>query len=825
MTAFLFRLSRDFRFAFRSLLRTPGFSAMVVATMAIGIGANVALFGYLSHFLWPMVKAPESHRLFQVVNRMPGAPFAALSYPDFRDLEAAGDEALGALVEQLAAYRLLGVSVGYAQGTAHTFAHAVTGGYFEIFPCRPHLGRLLTPADDLAGAERVIVLSHFFWQRHFGGAPDAVGRSVRLDGGADYRVVGIVPRGFQGEGLATGVYLPLATAPWIQNLEARERPLVFPWIRLAPGVTRAQLEDRLETVTQGLDEAFPLDRPRQFGTLAASEVGVWEGDEPVVRGAKVLMAAVALLLVLGCANVANLMVARADARERDLAVHAALGAGRWGLCRRLFLESLLLAVAGGALGLFLAERVLALIEHYLLRSLPVSLGDWNQGASLSFDLRWMALFVTAVVLLTALLVGMAPVVRSWRLDLVAGLKADGRGSGGGRSRLRRSLVVVQIALSLVLLTTAALLVRSLWNVRSADFGFHLGDQTLATVYLPRAERFTGSSDDDGVRQAQEVYRQLAADVRTLPGVRAAGFAKRLPLGFTPSLEVSPEGTAERRTLGQNAVGEGFFEALRVPLLQGRLFDSRDREDSPPVVIVSRRAAEQLWPEGGALGRRLRVYEGSEDEVGEVVEVVGIVGFVQQSFPAEPQVPIVYFPHEQQFRARTTLIVDGDTSTAKALHELFRTRYRNVAVVGIESLAEQARRSVVEQRMNADFAAGFGLLGLLLASLGVFSVLSFEVGRRRREIGLRMAVGADGPRIRRLVLGETARLTMLGLALGLATSVGAAGLVESLLYGVDPLDPWSLALVSLVLLVVALSAALLPAARAARLEPLRALREE
>ncbi|MCG8458641.1 MAG: ABC transporter permease, partial [Holophagales bacterium] len=539
--------------------------------------------------------------------------------------------------------------------------------------------------------------------------------------------------GFQGQGVATGLYLPLASAPWVQELlEDRENTRVLSWLRLAPGVTREQLRSRLEVIARGLDEAFPLAEPRRFVAPSLDETSdMWAGD-PLRQGAEVLMAAVGLLLLLACANVANLMLARTHARERELSVHAALGAGKLRLGRRLLFEALLLSAAGGIAGLLLARRALASIETYLLHSVPVFMGDWSQGSSLSFDSTRMSLFFLAVVAATGVLFGLAPLAHAWRLNLVEGLKAGRRDELGRRFGLRRVLVVAQVALSLVLLTSAGLLGRTLWNARDHQLGFPVGHQLLATVYLPPGalDAAPAGSDgeltaDDPDRPIREVYHRFAEAARALPGVRAAGLAVRVPPSFTSSLEAIVVATGERRRLGFNAVGDGYFDALGVPVLQGRDFDARDRHGKTRVAVVARGLAEQLWPTGGALGQRLRILEG-DDEVGKAFEVVGVVGDVQQSAPVAEQEPILYLPFDERFHRRSTLILDGDRSLLPALRGLLRDTFPELAVVNLQPLSEQVRRSLTDQRMNADFGAGFGMLGLFLAGLGIFSVLSYEV---------------------------------------------------------------------------------------------------
>ncbi len=803
----------DLRHALRSLRRRPGFSLIVVATTAIGVGANVAMFAYLSYFLWPTLEAPEAERVAWVFDRRPDDTWSHLAYADVLDLGQPE------VFEELVTFRVFGTSLTTPGRSLHAWGHAIGGGYFQLFGARPQLGRFFTEDDDRPGAPRVAVLNHFFWQRHFGGDPQIVGRSVELDGRHPYAIVGVARQGFQGQGLATGIYVPIATADvLLRGRDERTNRRMQVLARLAPGATLEQAASVLSGLARGLDAAHPGEHPRDFYPTLVTRFNAWYDGDPIVDAARALSAAVALLLLLAAANIANLLLARATARRREMAVHAALGASRWRLGRRLFAESLLLAAAGGLLGLGLAGRALRVIEHYLVQAVPVGMGEWAAGSSLAVDAGELAFFAAAMTAAVGLLFGAAPVLQLWRQDLVTALKTDTAARAAGRRLGARQLLVVgQVALSVVLLIGAGLMTRTLAALRGLDIGLETAGRTIATAYAPA---------DRGDDTTREFFRDLLRRTRELPGVAAAGLTLRLPASWALELAYEVPASGEVLPVSQNIVTPGYFESLGIALSAGRDFTPRDRQDAPGVVVVNRTAAEKLWPGRSPLGERVILRdELAAEPVGTAYEVVGIVADSRYGPLAQPVDAHFYFSFEQRFRRRMSLLVHASGEVAGPLREMLHREYPELAILDLQPLSEQLRRTAADQRMNADFAGGFGLLGLLLAALGVFSVMSYTTLRRRREFGIRMALGADRTRVGRMVLGESGRLVALGLAAGLAAAWVLARYLASVLSGVDPHDPLTFVVVPAVLAVVSLAAATVPTRRAVAVDPMTALREE
>lgn len=809
MSSFLF----DLRHALRTLRKRPGFTAIVVVTMAVGIGSNVGIFAYLSYFLWAPFEAPDPDRVAWVWTHREDDPTGPLSYSDWLDLR---DES--GVFRQLAGYSLYGRSVKTKDRTLFAWGHAVSGDYFPLFGAVPHLGRLIGPEDDRDDAQGVLVLNYLYWKRSFDADPGVVGETVYLDGRVPYTVIGVAAPGFQGQGFATDVYVPLANAasilPVLSNPDAR-RILTFG--RLRPGLTVASAQAAVTPFSSGLDEARPEKEARQL-TLKSATESPWEDDDPLLHGAKMLMAAVSLLLLLATTNVANLMLARGAERRREMGICSALGAGRRRLTRRLLLEGLLLAGAGGFLGLGLARLIRVVLESYILKTTPVGMGNWGQASHLVADPGRMTAFTVAVTVVAGLVVGLAPVFQAFRSDLVAALKTDaasGAGRPGRRLGGRHLFVVLQVALALVLLLGAGLLVRSLWSARNLDFGFDPRGLTVATVYVP------ADSDAD----ASGLYEDLLERTRELPGVLDASLTRILPLaGFSDSIAAAFPGEDEV-SVNLSLVAPRYFSTLRIPLLAGREVDERDREESPRVVVINQRAAERFWPGENPVGRFVRLKDGGEDPAGTPHEVVGVVADSSYQRPVDPIEPLFYVTFQQHFNRRLTLLMRSSAPVAGPLHEMLRRRYPDLAIIDLVPFKEQLRRAVGDEKMNADLAASFGALGLFLAALGIFAVMSLSVSGRFKEFGIRMALGASGRTLAAQVLGEASRLFAVGAVVGLAAAFALTRFLESVLYGVGALDVATFVAVPLLLAAVAFAAAWLPARRAGRIEAVVALRQE
>ena len=835
-------LVRDARAALRSFRQTPGLTATIVLTLALGIGANTTLFTYVCAWFWPVVDAPAPERLVSFEAEWKDAPYGLVSYPDLQDVRR-GQK----VFELLAGARPDGASIRIGDRTVFGWAYMVGGDYFALFGKRPAYGRWLSPEDDRPGAERVMVLSYPFWRHHFDADPGVVGRQVTVGGELSYTVVGVAPRGFQGQGLAQNVYIPLAHwADISHDLGDRSVARLTAFGRLRDGLSREAAQAALAGVARGLDETHPLDEPRKFVLAPLSGLDLAPLDQGLGRRSKALMGVVALLLLLASANVANLLLARAAGRRRELAVRAALGAGRWRLVRRLVVEGVLLAGAGGAVGALLGWWASRMLEPMLFVS-PVGMGSWGEGSRLfAFDHR-MLWFSLLAALLTAILFSMAPMVEVLRTDLVTPLKSDATGSVGGsggrgglRGGPRRALVVVQVALGAVLLLAAGLLIRALDQIGGTDPGFSVDRLQLASLYLPGRE----TADN---QERLTVYEQVRQRIAAMPGVEGASLVARPPLfggSFAETIRLGADAAVrEPVAVNTNMADTGYFDVLGVPMVAGRGFQEADRGDGPGVVVVNRKFVDRFFrgadgspaPEGGeaaptrALGRRIELVQGrTAGEAGRSFEIVGVTANSRYADLATEPGALVYFAVAQRPLKRMTVIVRTAGSapvSSEALRKVLARERSDLAVIEVAPLADQISRSLAEQRLVAVVAGAVGAVALTLAAVGLAALVAFSVSRRRREVAVRMALGARMEDAVRLLLRESAWLVGFGVVVGGAGGLALSKLIGSLLYGIEPFDPVSLAAVAVLLPAVALGAAWVPARRAARVDPARALRGE
>ncbi|HTG37087.1 MAG TPA: ADOP family duplicated permease [Thermoanaerobaculia bacterium] len=817
-------LAKHLEVTLRSFARQPGMALIVALTLALGIGASTALFAYLAAILWPKIDAPSPERVVWVYNGTPEEPRAGTSYPEYLDLQRQQTA-----VRDLIAFSPFGVSVGHGQTATFAWGQLVNGGFFPFFATRPEMGRLLQPADDRPGAEPVLVVSHELWAGALGGDPAAVGRPLRLNG-KTFTLVGVVPARFRGYGHTTLLYVPLAQADLVTGvprLAKRESRILSLLGRLAPGVSPRQAHEALNRTARALDEAVPLeDGKRRLTFVPATRFDAEAGsDANYLAAARVLMAAALLFLLLACANVANLLLARATVRQRELGIRASLGASRRRLVGAVVSESLVLCLAGGALGMVFALWMARRIDAYVLTA-PGGLGGWSAGDQVvKVDLP-VFLFALGVALLCGLLCGLAPALRILRGDLLATMKTDTAGATGPSGALgaRKLLVVAQVGLSVLLLLGGSLLVRTLHNAGRVDLGFKPEKLLMASLYVPRS---VGAGDEG----TTPVYRRVLEEAAALPGVESATLSYSVPLaGFSRSTKAAnPDRPNERIDTDYNLVAPGYFDTLGIPLLQGRALDRRDRRDASPSVVISRSLARKLWGEANALGRQISIPEPAArpgEAPSPVFEVVGVTADVRSISAVEPARPAVYFSVEQRSHSRLTLIVRtaaSPASLASALRQAVHAAHPDLSIVDLLTCDEQMRRSLAQQRMHAEIAGLFGLLGLGVSVVGLFALLSYTVSLRVREFGIRMAMGAEPGNVEFLVLRQGMALVVTGLALGLLGALGLARLLKSLLYGVAADDPLTFLGVAAGLVIVTLVACYLPAHRAAQLDPLEALR--
>jgi predicted permease len=813
----------DLRYAFRILLKSPAFTTVAVLSLALGIGANSAIFSLVNAVLLRPIPVREPATLasvFMTDQRNPGnLPLSHLNYKDLRDQNK--------VFTDMAAFSF--AQVNWSRGTASEQlpVQVVSGSYFAVLGVQPSLGRALLPEEDRRSTA-VAVLSHGFWERSLGRDPSVVGSTLTFNR-TPFTVIGIAPRGFTGTILGgnPSAWVPMSMHDVVQPnfdwYEQRRGLFLFAFGRLQPGVGLDQAAANMRTVFAQLEQAFPTDnKGRGAGAVALLDARLnpfGQGGAPVVQISMILMSVVGIVLLIACANVANLLLARASRRRREIAVRLALGAERLRLVRQLLTESMVLSMIGGGLGVLLAYWLLdALVAADL--QLPIPVDD-----ELAIDVRVMG-FTALVTIGTGLLFGLAPAIQSSRPDVVPVLKNEMVPSSTGRRglasflSLRQALVVAQVALSLMSLVAAGLFLKSLQQAERLDTGFETRGVLVMNVNLGR-EGYTPE-------RGQLFYQQVAERVAGLPGVRHTAVAQNPPLAGGISRSVFPEGedstTRDRILIQVNSISPGYFDAIGIPLVRGRDFANADTTGTPLVVVVNETMAERFWPGQDAIGKRFKFF-GDDD----FTTVVGVARNSKYNGVAEEPTPFIYQPLRQNYTPNGTLHVraDGDAAAlAPAVRQQVLEIDRTLSVFNIRTLEDQVSESLAPLRINVIVLATFGLLALALAAIGLYGVASYSVAQRTREIGVRMALGANASNVLGLVLGRGLVLVGAGLAIGTVLAVSLASLIPpALLPNVSARDPWTFLGTAGLLTIVALVANLIPARRATRIDPLIALRTE
>ena len=807
----------DLRLALRRLRLAPGFTALAVLLLGLGIGATTTVFTLINTvFLRPPTGVHAPEQLVAIyTSDYSGPRFGNTSYPDLEDFRAATAGAL-----ETAGYTIAPLSVSTGAERFRTAGELVTRNYFSVLGVAPTLGRLFGGEEEPTAA----VLSHALWQGRFGGASDVLGRTIRV-GGQSFTVVGVAPPGFTGSmrGVGADVWLTLEAGrlfePGRDPLANRGNRDLFLLGRLAPGATREDVAARLGVVAGRLHGAYADSWTDVTGAARVITV-IPERDArlfPSIRGPvsaflAVLMSVAMLVLLVCCANLANLLLARGTARRREMAVRLALGGARARLIRQLLVEGLVLAVLGGGLGVAAAVWSVALLRRFQPPvPLPIVL-------DLRVDHRILTFALVATVLVT-LVSALVPALRATRLDAGDGLRADAStpSAGGRRIGLRDTLVVLQVAVSLVVLSAAGLFLASLRQATKIDPGF----ATSGIALMPVALEVQGYNE----ARAREFYAELLRRARALPGVEAVSLAEMVPLGLGSlrrGLEVEGYTPApgEEMEFGVNTVSDDYFRTMDIALARGRAFDGRDRADAAPVAIVNQSFARRFWPAGDAIGRRI--------VIGDVRrEIVGIVRDAKYvSLGEEPQ-PHYYLPWAQAFQGDMVLQVRTSGDARMLLPSLAAVAHGLDADLPLEPITMDRHLglALLPQRLGATVLGAFGVIAAMLAALGLYGVMAYLVTLRTAEIGIRMALGATGAQVRGMVVRRGLWLTGIGLVLGLAGAVGAGRLVSSLLFDVRATDPLVLGSAVLGFGLVAAVASWIPATRAARLDPVRALRAE
>ena len=815
---------QDVRYALRGLSRTPGFTLVAVLCLGLGIGANTATFSVVNAALIRTLPVPEPERLVRLYTSEWSAHgvsdrlFGGSSYPDFADLRAR----TGDVFSGLAGYS--GNSLRLRRGAEEEVVNGLfaTGEYFAVLGVRPALGRFFTPEDDRAEAGAVAVLSHAFWTRRFGADPSVLGATVTLDR-VPVTIVGVAGERFKGSTMErpADVYVPMsmidAARPGARRLRERSSRWMLIVGRLRPGVSRERAQTAVSAVGRQLGVEYPQESANRAYTLTPAARLLGPREQRVLPTFAALMAVTGLVLLIACANVANLMLARASRRHREIAIRLSLGARRARVVRLLLVESVLLGALGGGVGLLLTLWGVELSA--LLPAMPL---DLSPDATV---LTFTALASVA----TGVAFGLAPALQGTRPDVVASLKEGGAGAGYRRSRLRTTLVGVQMALSVVLLAATSLLVRSLLEMQRATPGF---DADRLLVVRPEV----GAAGYPAARE-RDYNEQLGERIAAVPGVRAVATSQSTPLsGGRQRRHVEvvgyQAGPNEDTEVPFAVVGAGYFRAIGLPLVRGREFDARERPSSdgrdraPTAVVVNETFARKYWPGvalDAVLGKQIRAWGRN----GPTTEVVGVARDAMYFEVGEPPTPFFYLPASQSGGTSLTFLVrtDGDPArSAGTVRELARAADASVPVT-VLTLA-QIRWDVLKPRqVGSIFLGVFGGLALLLASVGLYGVMSYVVSGRTREIGVRLALGARDRDVLWLVVREGVRVTLAGATVGVALSLAASLALSRVVYGIGPTDPIAFLGVPLLLVAVAALASWLPARRAAGVQPSMALRNE
>lgn len=809
----LHMLLHDLKFAWRMTVRRPAFTAVAILILGLGIGANATIFSWVESILMrPLPGVADQDRLVALRGTSGDRTDLSFSYPNFQDLRDARPDGF----EDLVATRGLALNLRAAGEPQRLWGQLVTPNFFDVMRVRPAAGRTFAAADGAAaGREPVAVISHRLWQRSFGGDPATVGRAISING-RPFTVIGVAAEGFRGSmgGVLLDVFVPVTMQQTFMSgdrLPERGSGFLQVMGRLAPGADIGRAQASADVVAARLAAAHPgFNEGHGIRVNPLWRDGVAGMLLPVMV---TLMAVVGVVMLIACANLAGLLLARGAGRTREVAVRLAVGASRGRLIRQFLIESLLLAAGGGAAGLVLSYWTTGALARLMPPTpYPIDLGGHVSPAVLGF-----ACTLTAI---TALVFGLVPALRASRPDVSASLKDTAAGAGGGhaRGRLRQALVVGQVALSLVLLVCAALFLRSLSRAHTIDPGFSMRQGVIAAIdLLPN-----GYDAQRGV----VFYEQLLADVREIRGVAAATVSSAVPLDLNSSdMGVKVDGyvpaDGEQMDAYYNRVAPDYFQTLGVAIVRGRAIDARDVEGRELSIVINETMARRYWAGRDALGGIVRFGSGP-------ARVVGIARDGKYGRLGEAPRNYIYVPVYQYFRPDVLLQVRTAGEPAAiipAIQEAVKRLDPNLPLFDVRTMEEHLELSVFVPRLGGLLLGLFGALALLLAVVGLYSVVAFNVAQRTREIGVRMALGAGRREILGMVLGQGFRIISIGLGVGLLLAIGAAQALESQLTGLSPMDPVSFGGTTLILLAVALTACALPARRAAGLDPLTALRRD
>ncbi|HEX8775370.1 MAG TPA: ABC transporter permease [Pyrinomonadaceae bacterium] len=797
-------LWQDLRYGLRMLLKNPGFAVIAVIALALGIGANAAIFSVVNAVLLRSLPYDDPDRLIVLrENKIPQFPEFSVSPGNFLDWQKQNT-----VFEKLAAIRGFSYNLVGTGEPERLRGARISAGLFEMLGVKPAQGRTFLAEEDQPGRDSVVILSNSLWQRRFGADPNILGRALTLNA-STYTVIGVMPPDFQFPDRETELFTPVAFDA--KQAEQHGAHYISVVGRLKPGVGLEQAQTEMSAIAARLSQQYP-DSNAGWG-VSLFRMQEYESRD-IKQALLVLLGAVALVLLIACANVANLLLARATARAREIAIRTALGASRWRVIRQLLTESILLALVGGGLGLLLAVWGMDL----LLALAPEDLPRVKNGA---LDARVLG-FTILITLLTGIVFGLVPALQSSRPNLNETLKEGGRGTTGGHHRVRGALVVTEVALAMMLLIGAGLLIRSFYRLQQVDPGFNPKNALAVTVSLP-AKKYAEEE------QQAAFFTQLIEKVSGLPGVVAVGATQSLPiqgdyvLGFNIQGR-PPDAPGEEPSTNYYAVSPDYFKAMGIPLLRGRLFTERDKKDTPRVAIINETMAKKFFPGEDPIGKGINVTNGPE----RFREIVGIVADVKQYGLDRPTTAQTYEPYLQTPFSGMTLIVRTEGNPT-ALNAGVRGQVLSIdkdqPVSRSRTLEEVIAESVAKQRFAMMLLGIFAVVALILAAVGLYGVMSYSVTQRTHEIGIRMALGAQQKDVLKLVVGQGMILALIGVGVGLLASLALTSVMRTLLFGITATDPLTFLAIPLLLAVVALAASLMPARRAMKVDPMIALRYE
>ena len=810
-------LIRDIRYAFRALAKQPGFTAIVLLTLGLGIGASTAIFSVVNSVVLRNLPYRQPDRIVAIQELSEKGTRVQVTSANFLDWRAQNT-----VFEHLAAIREDTSNLALSDSAERIDIAQTSANFFDVFGVVAAHGRLFIAADEQAGHDPVVVIGHALWQSKFGGDPGVVGKPIRLDG-RNYTVVGIAPRGFQYPAETEAWLPPLKLVPELfpdQDVtQTRGMGYLSAVALLKPGVSLPQAAAEMETITARLRQQFPESNNNRFNKVVSLHRHLIGETDTMLW---LLLGAVTFVLLIACANVANLLLANAAGRQKEIAIRTALGASRFRVVRQLFTESALLALAGGAVGLLLAVWGVPLITRLLPREFP----RLNE-----IQIDWPVLgFTLAASVLTGVLFGLAPAFHITKFGVQDAMKESSHGAGGSvhRSRMRHALIVAEVALSVVLLAGAGLLFRSFIQLQSVTAGF-TPEQVLTARLSPAGEKFRTDTDTDYINYYNRVLQRIAS----VPGVREAGVINTLPLKKGPTFRFRIEGRDplpidKWPPANYRSVSPNYFHVMNVPLLQGRPFMDSDNEQAPTVLLVNQSLVQQNFGGENVVGKRINFGRTDSNQQPVWLEIVGVVADVKNQELKERPEPEVYFSSQQSPFDAMSLVIRSTvepSSLAASVRQAVNEVDKTVPVADIETMDRIVTESVMQPRFNMVLLGLFSAIALVLSAAGIYGVTSYTVTQRTRELGIRLALGAQLGDVLRLILKQGLIVIFIGVAIGLGAAFVLTRLLKTLVFGVSTTDPLTFVGITLLLSLIALIACYVPARRATKVNPLVALRYE